>query len=37
VTVATTSVDKNPAFGVEQHGFDYIPEAERKMTLRDLA
>jgi len=37
VSVATTSADKNPAFGLEQHGFDYIPEAERKMTLRDLA
>jgi len=37
VSVATTSADRNPAFGLEQHGFDYIPEAERKMTLRDLA
>ena len=31
------SDDRNPAFGLEQHGFDYIPEAERTMTLRDLA
>ncbi|MEN3279768.1 MAG: hypothetical protein V7607_908, partial [Solirubrobacteraceae bacterium] len=25
MSVATTSADKNPAFGLEQHGFDYIP------------
>jgi purine-cytosine permease-like protein len=31
------AIDSNPTFGVEQHGFDFIPEAERKMTLRDLA
>ena len=29
--------DTNPTFGLEQHGFDYIPERERGMTLRDLA
>jgi nucleobase:cation symporter-1, NCS1 family len=29
--------DSNPTFGLEQHGFDYIPERERGMTLRDLA
>jgi nucleobase:cation symporter-1, NCS1 family len=29
--------DSNPTFGLEQHGFDFIPETERKMTLRDLA
>ena len=29
--------DRNPAFGLEQHGFDFIPESERKMTLRELA
>jgi nucleobase:cation symporter-1, NCS1 family len=28
--------DSNPAFGLELHGFDYIPEAERNMTTRDL-
>jgi NCS1 family nucleobase:cation symporter-1 len=37
VSVASTADDKNPAFGLELHGFDYIPESERKMTLRDLA
>jgi NCS1 family nucleobase:cation symporter-1 len=37
VNATGTAVDKNPAFGLEEHGFDYIPEAERKMTLRDLA
>lgn len=26
----------NQAFGVEQHGFDYIPESERGMKMRDL-
>ena len=26
----------NPRFGLEQHGFDYIPEAERRLSLRDL-
>lgn len=34
---ATHIDDNNPAFGVEQHGFDFIPESERGMTLRDLA
>ena len=34
---ATRIDDNNPAFGVEQHGFDFIPESERGMTLRDLA
>ena len=28
---------ENPVFGVEQHGIDYIPEDQRKMTLRQLA
>jgi purine-cytosine permease-like protein len=28
--------DTNQAFGVEQHGFDYIPESERGMRMRDL-
>jgi NCS1 family nucleobase:cation symporter-1 len=37
VSAVSTTADKNPAFGLEQHGFDYIPEAERKMSLRDLA
>lgn len=27
------SADANPLFGVETHGFDHIPEADRKMTL----
>ncbi len=27
------STDANPLFGVETHGFDHIPEADRKMTL----
>src|SRR4029079_12398956 len=31
------TADANPVFGLEQHGFDHIPEAERTMTLRDLA
>jgi nucleobase:cation symporter-1, NCS1 family len=35
--VSVGNVDQNPAFGLEQHGFDYIPEPERKMSLRDLA
>jgi purine-cytosine permease-like protein len=26
----------NPTFGLEQHGFDYIPESERSMKMRDL-
>lgn len=26
----------NPTFGVEQHGFDFIPESERNMKMRDL-
>jgi NCS1 family nucleobase:cation symporter-1 len=25
--------NSNPVFGVERRGFDYIPEAERNMTL----
>ncbi|NTY59082.1 cytosine permease [Mycolicibacterium sphagni] len=29
--------DGNPLFGVERHGFEHIPEAERAMTLRDTA
>ena len=33
----TTSIDNNPTFGLELHGFDFIPESERKMSLRDLA
>jgi NCS1 family nucleobase:cation symporter-1 len=27
----------NPVFGVEQRGFDHIPESERTMTLRETA
>jgi NCS1 family nucleobase:cation symporter-1 len=37
VSAVSTTADKNPTFGLEQHGFDYIPETERKMSLRDLA
>jgi nucleobase:cation symporter-1, NCS1 family len=29
--------EQNPVFGVERHGFDYIPEAERTMTLTQTA
>ena len=35
--MADSTPDANPVFGLEQHGFDHIPEAERTMTLRDLA
>src|SRR4029078_3475776 len=35
--MADATADANPVFGLEQHGFDHIPEAERTMTLRDLA
>ena len=35
--MADGTPDANPVFGLEQHGFDHIPEAERTMTLRDLA
>ena len=35
--MADGTSDANPVFGLEQHGFDHIPEAERTMTLRDLA
>jgi nucleobase:cation symporter-1, NCS1 family len=31
------SFEGNPAFGIEQHGFDHIPEADRNMTLREFA
>ncbi|WP_395693463.1 purine-cytosine permease family protein [Nocardioides sp.] len=31
------ATDANPLFGVETHGFEHIPEAERKMTLRETA
>ena len=27
----------NPVFGIERHGFDHIPEAERTMTLHETA
>ncbi len=27
----------NPVFGIERHGFDHIPEADRTMTMRDTA
>jgi nucleobase:cation symporter-1, NCS1 family len=27
----------NPVFGIEGHGFDYIPESERNLSLRDFA
>ena len=37
MTTTEPARDSNPAFGLEQHGFDFIPETERKMTLRDLA
>ncbi len=37
MTSAELRSDSNPTFGLEQHGFDFIPETERKMTLRDLA
>ena len=33
----SASADNNPTFGLEQHGFDFIPESERTMTLGDLA
>jgi nucleobase:cation symporter-1, NCS1 family len=33
--VTQTSNDANPLFGLETHGFDHIPEADRKMTLRE--
>jgi nucleobase:cation symporter-1, NCS1 family len=32
-----TQTEQNPVFGVERHGFDYIPEAERTMTLSETA
>lgn len=28
--------DSNRRFGVEQHGFDFIPETDRRMSLREL-
>ena len=37
MTVADPPAGTNQAFGVEQHGFDYIPESERNMQMRDLA
>jgi nucleobase:cation symporter-1, NCS1 family len=37
MTVADPPASTNQAFGVEQHGFDYIPESERNMQMRDLA
>jgi nucleobase:cation symporter-1, NCS1 family len=37
MSATTTTVDNNPTFGLELHGFDFIPESERKMSLRDLA
>jgi purine-cytosine permease-like protein len=30
-------VEANPVFGLERHGFDHIPEAERTMTMRETA
>jgi purine-cytosine permease-like protein len=35
VTGQTSSA--NPIFGVERHGFEHIPEADRTMTLRETA
>jgi nucleobase:cation symporter-1, NCS1 family len=37
VSATTSTDDQHRAFELEQHGFDYIPEAARKMTLGDLA
>jgi nucleobase:cation symporter-1, NCS1 family len=34
---ATTTDDQQRAFELEHHGFDYIPETSRAMTLGDLA
>jgi NCS1 family nucleobase:cation symporter-1 len=33
---AAASGEGNASFRVEQHGFDHIPEGDRRMTLRDL-
>jgi nucleobase:cation symporter-1, NCS1 family len=35
--MAVTAERANPLFGVEQRGFDHIPEPERTMTLRETA
>lgn len=37
MTVEDLTTNANPTFGLEQHGFDFIPESEREMTMRDLA
>lgn len=36
MTSEELSPDSNPTFGLEQHGFDFIPESERNMKMRDL-
>ena len=36
MTSEELSPDGNPTFGLEQHGFDFIPESERNMKMRDL-
>jgi nucleobase:cation symporter-1, NCS1 family len=36
MTGRAPTADSNPTFGLEQHGFDFIPETERHMKLRDL-
>ena len=30
-------LEGNPVFGIEGHGFDFIPESERNLSLRDFA
>ncbi len=37
MSAAESVSDTNPTFGLEQHGFDYIPERDRNMKMRDLA
>lgn len=34
---ATADTDGNRVFGIETHGFEHIPESERKMTLRETS
>jgi nucleobase:cation symporter-1, NCS1 family len=36
MTGAEPTASSNPTFGVEQHGFDFIPETDRNMKMRDL-
>src|SRR5919206_717839 len=31
------ATEANPLFGVEAHGFEHIPELDRRMTLREAA